>query len=347
MSARPAGGFTVRGRTVTGGFALAVGMLLGVALIGGADDRPPDPEPSPPEHLGPLTATQPQLRRALLAGDEAAGPTRSPALRTHPAPGTGGPVPAPASARPPAGPPVLAELCRTLLEDPAGLVELWRSAPPREVTTRQTPRAGGATLHQMLGVFESGQAPAAFGRLREVASDCDHLPVRLSDGTEVTMLLRELSSDPAGAPGTEAGTGSGGPGGGPGGLPALRQPESATVPGGGPGPGSPGPGGPGAGYAAVVTVEGGGTTRDGWLSLDQVGPVVSVLRQLGPAAPAADPAGEPGADPAGDPGADPAGDPGAAEVGDPAGDLAETRASALGKLWRLLEALPGGLTGTG
>lgn len=302
MSARPTGGLAVRGRTITGGIGLAAALLLGVALIGGADDRPADPEPPVPEHLGPLTAIQPQLRQALFTDDEPVLPTRSPAARTGLVPGSVRPEPAPAD--PPGSvPPALAELCRALLEDPTGLAELWSTAPPREVTAQQTPRGDGATLHQMLGVFDAEHAPAAFGRLREVASDCDRLPVTLSDGTQVIMLLRELAPDPAGHEDPAEPV----PG-------AARQPESATVP-------DPGVG---TGYAAAITVESAGAPRGGWLSLDRVGPVVSVLSQLGPLAP-----------------------PGTEADDEVAGDLAETRRSALGKLRRLLEALPGWPTGTG
>ncbi|MPZ29203.1 MAG: hypothetical protein GEV12_23120 [Micromonosporaceae bacterium] len=288
MSARPTGAVNVRGRTITGGIALAAGLLLGIALIGGVEDRPDDPEPPVPEHLGPLTAVQPQLRQALLTEDEVPRPARSPGSGAA-APGAGRSEPPPAPP-PGSGPPALTELCRALLADPTGLSGLW-STPPREVTTQQTPRDGGAVLHQTLGVFDAEQASAAFGRLREAAAGCDRLPVTLSDGTAVTTLLRELAPEPAE----------------PAGLPGARQPESGTAP------------GAETGYAAAITIESAGGTREGWLSLDRIGPVVSVLRQLGP----------PGAP-------DPV-----------AGDLTETRQSALGKLRRLLEALQDWRTGTG
>lgn len=242
-------GMLVRARTITGGVALAAVLLLGWALIGGVGDPPARPERAAPGHPGRLTAIQPQLRQALLTGDEVSrvDPPATPGgARAEP----------PAAAEPPADPPApaptglreLGELCRALLEDPTGVPALWGATPPQEVTSQQTRRRRGAELHQLLGVFDAGQAPAAYERLREAATGCHRLPVTLSDGTPVVALLRELATTPAGA---------------------ASRPESATVP-------------AEQGYAVAITVEGERGARTGWLALDRVGPVISVLRQLGP-----------------------------------------------------------------
>lgn len=283
--ARPA---RVRVRTVTGGIGLAAVLVLGMALLGGVGEPTTRPDPPVPGHAGPRTAIQPQLKQALLTGDEV--------VRTAVPTTPGVPVAVAPSGSPPAPPadptvPVrggLTELCRALLEDPAGLPRLWGAHPPQEVSSRQTRHAGGAVLRQTLGVFEPAHAPEAYGRLREAATGCDRLPVTLSDGTPVTVLLRELATGPGG------------------------RAESATAP------------DDADGFAVAITVEGGRGTRTGWLALDRVGPVVSVLRQLAP---------------------------GAGPAGGVAAELADTRRAALGKLRGklsgLLEVLGSGRGRTG
>jgi hypothetical protein len=253
----------VRTRTITGGLGLAVVLLLGLALIGGAADPPAaGPERLVPDHDGPLTAVQPQLDRALLTGDELPRTAAAPAGPEPPGPSL---VPAPPGQPSGPGGGGRDERCRALLADPGGLPGLWHTAPPEEVTARQTDRGGGAILHQVLGVFDPEQTPQAYARLRETASSCDRLPMTLSDGTPVTVLLRELARRPA------AGAG---PGPGP-------RAESATVPSGR------------DSYVVALIIESAEGVWTGWLALDRVGPVISVLRRLGPLTGAGPPAGAP------------------------------------------------------
>lgn len=195
----------------------------------------------------------------------------------------------------------LTGLCRALLEDPTGLPGLWRATPPQETHFRHTSRPGGAVLHQALSVFETGQAPRAYDQLREAATGCDRFTATLADDTPVTVLLRELG------------------GGG-------DRRESTTAD---------------QGYAMAVTIEGAQEALAGWLSLDRVGSVISVLRHLapvpprqpgaGPAIPAPGESARPPGEAAGTPGAA-AGTPGAARPvprDGVAGELAETRRAAL------------------
>lgn len=306
----------VRGRTVTCGFGLAGVLLLATALLGGVGDEPDRPEAPGPGHVGPLTAVQPELRDALLTADDL--PAAAP--RATPVGAAAPPSPAaPPAPLPPAPEETgLTGLCRALLEDPTGLPGLpglWRATPPQETHFRHTPRPGGAVLHQALSVFESGQAPRAYDQLREAATGCDRFTATLADDTPVTVLLRELG------------------GGG-------DRRESTTAD---------------QGYAMAVTIEGAPEALAGWLSLDRVGSVISVLRHLapvpprqpgaGPAIPAPGESARPPGQAAGRPGAAAgtpeaaAGTPGAA-AGTPgaarpvprdgvAGELAETRRAAL------------------
>jgi hypothetical protein len=286
------GPVTVRGRTLAGGAVLGGLLLLALALLGGVGEMPRGSGEPDPERLGPVTAVQPELRDALLTDQDLA---TAPVPRATADPPAGTPAVVATSA-PAAAPPVAeapeppatgagAELCRALFEDPAGLSGLWRSGPwradpPQETTSRQTTRDGGATLHQLLGVFPD-RSVEAYRRLREQAAGCDRLQSTLPDGSPVTVLLGELSGD---------------------------RRESGYA------------GGADDGYAMTVMVLGEERTLIGWLSLDRLGPVVSVLRHLVPV----DRAGHP-----------------AEGAGHPTEGLAETRLAALGKLRPLLAELRG------
>jgi hypothetical protein len=237
----------VRARTLASGAGLGGALLLGLALVGGVGDAPSPFEERAPDRRGPVTAIQPQLREALLTDQDLppAPPPSTPPVEPA-APAAAAPIPPTRLPDPETG--AIAELCRALFgeacepnregcEDPAALAGLWPT-PPKETTSRYTEQRGGATLHQLLGVFDGGRSLEAYRRLRESATGCDRFDATLPDGAPVTVLLRELTAD---------------------------RRESATAD---------------DSFTMLVTLEDG--TMAGWLTVDRVGPVVSVLRHLGP-----------------------------------------------------------------
>ena len=262
--------------TVVGGVALAALLLAALALVGGVDG-PSRRRAAPPEHLGPLTAVQPQLHRALLTGEDlpppgpdpagsATGPAGAPSPAADPAPE---PLPEPALLPPvptPAGLPSVAlpertELCRTLFEDPGSLASsIGGEGTAAAATGPDTGRDGGrgadrrghrgSWLRHALSVFDSGRAPEAYRHLHRIASGCRRFTAALDDGTVVTVLLRRLVS------GREI-AGLGGAGIRRGGV----VPDEA--------------------YIVQLTVTGPDDVRTGYLAVDRVGPVLSVLRHLG------------------------------------------------------------------
>jgi hypothetical protein len=245
--------------TVVGGVALAALLLAALALVGGVDD-PSRRRAAPPEHLGPLTAVQPQLHRALLTGEDlpppgrgpagaAAGPAGAPSPAPEPLPEPALPPPVPT----PAGLPSVAlpertELCRTLFEDPGRLAASIGGAGT--AAAAETPEGHrGSWLRHALSVFDSGRAPEAYRHLHRVASGCRRFTAALEDGTVVTVLVRRLVS------GVEI-AGLGGAGIRRGGV----VPDEA--------------------YIVRLTVTGPDGVRTGYLAVDRVGPVLSVLRHL-------------------------------------------------------------------
>jgi hypothetical protein len=293
---RPIGGLTARGLTVTVGVTLGGVVLLVVALVGGAGSVGVAPAPEPeaaPERIGPQTGVQPELRGALLT-DEDLPDDAGPAPAT---PGVPPAISAPDSPPPP--PPPLArgeepsaadEACQALIEDPDELPAIWSDATPRETTAGRTTRRGGAVLHHVLSVFEDDDATAAYGQLRESATACDEFTATL-DGSPVTVLLRRMATDRRESGDRREST-------------HRRESshrrdthrrkfthrresshrrestprrEAAAA-------------GPDDTYTIGMTVVGPAETLTGWLTIDRVGPVVSVLRHLGPEdAPAGDP----------------------------------------------------------
>lgn len=305
MSRQPT---TMRARTAVGGVALGAVLLVALGLAGGAAEpvtRSDQPEPPRP---GPQSVRQPELRRALLTGEELARispiapSTISPAATTPvPAPTAAvtAPTTGPAASEPPPpseqpgqpglpgqpgqpgrpgqpgqpGQPErsrLAELCRALFEDPASLPARWGMSPRETAATLTRPRTGGV-LRQVLTVFQPGDAVEAYARLRQTAAGCERFRASLADGTVVTVLVEALAPRP--------------------------EPDSPVR--------------ADEAYAVRMRIEGPRLTRTGWLVLDRLGPVVSVLRHLAP----------PGSAP---------GDPGPA------------RRAALGKLRSLLPTPPAG-----
>jgi hypothetical protein len=101
---------------------------------------------------------------------------------------------------------------------------------------------GEAEVRQSLTVFEEERAPEAYQRLREAAPRCGRFQASLEDGSAVEVLLREM-------------------------IGYADRSESGTVD---------------DSYAMTITVHRAEGELTGWLALDRVGPVVSVLRQLGP-----------------------------------------------------------------
>lgn len=277
-----------RGATLTSGVVLGGVLLLAIAMLSGVGQLGPAPVPEhqpAPAHGGPQTAVQPALERALLADQELPEAPASTAgvPDTGPVPTTApGPRPVTPPVESPGTAPAVTELCRALLEDPAGLPLRWSATSPQETTAKHTTRRGGAQLHQVLSVFPDTDAAEAYGRLRETATACDEFTALL-DGLPVTVLLHELD------------------------LSSWRPDRRESA------------GGDDT-YAMLVTVQQETGTLVGWLALDRVGSVVSVLHHLGP------PAGP------------------VAESGftsELARDLFATRRSALGKLRPLLDPLTG------
>jgi hypothetical protein len=101
---------------------------------------------------------------------------------------------------------------------------------------------GEAEVRQSLTVFEEERAPEAYQRLREAAPRCQRFQASLDDGSAVEVLLREM-------------------------IGYADRSESGTVD---------------DSYAMTITVQRAEGELTGWLALDRVGPVISVLRQLGP-----------------------------------------------------------------
>jgi hypothetical protein len=231
----------VRTRTLASGAVLGGALLFGLALVGGVGDAPMPFERRAPERHGPVTAIQPQLREALLTGEDlppAAAPALMPSTSPPDEPAGAPAAPAGPEPSPVPGPETsaVAELCRVLFEDADGLTPVWRT-PPQETTSRSTERHG-ATLHQVLGVFDGERSVEAYRQLRESATGCDRVEASLSGDAPVTVLLRELIID---------------------------RRESATAD---------------DTFTMLITLEDG--TPAGWLSVDRIGPVVSVLHHLGP-----------------------------------------------------------------
>ena len=255
----------VRALTLAGGGALGGALLLGLALLGGVGDAPIPFQERAPDRRGPVSATQPELRRALLTGEDlppAPVPSEAPAEPAAPAVIAPTPSEAAGAGNPEIG--ALADLCRFLFEDGAALAGLWPTAP-QEITSRHTVRRGGGTLDQVLGVFDGEGSVEAYRRLRQSTGGCERFQAKPTGGSPVTILLRELTLDRA---------------------------ESGTAD---------------DSYIVLLTMEDG--TPAGWLSVDRIGPVVSVLRHLG-------------------------------RSGDP-DDIARTRHTALHKLEALLRTLRG------
>jgi hypothetical protein len=225
---------------IAGGAVLGWLLVVVAALVGGVDGKPDGSREDGPTRLGPATAIQPELRKALLtdrdlppvAGGDRAGPRPEPP--TDPAPVT---TPAPPARAPATETGALVDLCRALFEDPAKLAGLWRT-PPQEVASRHTTRPSGAILHQVLGVFGLERSVDAYRLLRESAANCGSFEGTLEDGTPVAALLEGL---------------------------IARRPESAPAD---------------ESYATILTSEDGAV--EGWLTVDRVGPIVSVLRYRGP-----------------------------------------------------------------
>lgn len=117
-------GGKVRGRTLACGIALGGVFMIVMALVGGSTDAPSGTSQPGPDDLGPLTAVQPQLQQALLSDEDL------PPAEPLAAPPTSGPATVVTTPPPP---PVaseswlgteLGELCRVLLADPAGIAGL-------------------------------------------------------------------------------------------------------------------------------------------------------------------------------------------------------------------------------
>lgn len=209
----------VRSRVILGGLTLggllaAVLVLAGVVHVRVTDGARPVADGSPSAPPGPRTATQPELRDALLAARDLEGyrPTRAP--RT------------PATERGDR-----AERCRALFERPWGVERATEHA-----VGEYAGRHDGSLLRQALALFDTAGAERAFGQLRTASRACPAFEARLDDGTAVRVRLREMAVPEVG--------------------------DDA--------------------YAVRVTARGERGTRHGYLAVGRVGPVLSVLRHLGP-----------------------------------------------------------------
>lgn len=165
----------VRSRVILGGLTLggllaAVLVLAGVVHVRVTDGPAADPTPSP--RLGPLTATQPELREALLAAaDLPEGYRATPAPRT-------------AAGRD------RRERCRALFERPW---DVARAPAADRAVGDYAGQRDGSLLRQALTLFGSDGAARAFGELRATSGSCPEFDARLDDGTAVRVQLREMT----------------------------------------------------------------------------------------------------------------------------------------------------------
>ncbi|HYN93857.1 MAG TPA: hypothetical protein VES42_08405, partial [Pilimelia sp.] len=135
--------------------------------------------------------------------------------------------------------------------------------------------ARAVRLRQALGGFTGDGAAGAMAALRRATEACPRFAARLDDGTEVTVALDPATDGTSGGGPDTGGRGPGGVNGAPGGGGGQ---EAGAPAGGGP------PAGDDAAYAVRFTAHAAdGRTWTGYLAADRVGPVVSVLRHLGPA----------------------------------------------------------------
>lgn len=165
----------VRSRVILGGLTLggllaAVLVLAGVVHVRVTDGQAADATPSP--RLGPLTATQPELREALLAAaDLPEGYRATSAPRT-------------------AAGPDRRERCRALFERPW---EVGRAGAGKRAVGDFAGRGDGTLLRQALTLFGPDGAQRAFGELRAASGACPEFDARLDDGTAVRVHLREMA----------------------------------------------------------------------------------------------------------------------------------------------------------
>ncbi|MCW6005810.1 hypothetical protein K1W54_14665 [Micromonospora sp. CPCC 205371] len=170
----------VRSRVIVGGLTLggllaAVLVLAGVVHVRVTGGHAADPTPSP--RLGPLTATQPELREALLAAaDLPDGYRKTSAPRT-------------------AAGPDRRERCRALLGRPGDVARDWAAG---RAVGDFAGRRDGTLLRQALTLFGPDGAQRAFGELRAASGACPEFDARLDDGTAVRVHLREMALRGAG-----------------------------------------------------------------------------------------------------------------------------------------------------
>jgi hypothetical protein len=167
-------------------------------------------------------------------------------------------VPTPAGL-PSVAQPERAELCRTLFEDPGRLASSIGGAGAAATSRPENRR--GSWLRHTLTVVDSGRAPQAYRHLHRVATGCHRFTAALEDGTAVTVVLRRLVSAVGGAAGRPDRGGS-------------RRGDVV----------------PDEAYTVQLTVTGRDGVHTGYLAVDRIGQVLSVLRHLGPdGAPPPDP----------------------------------------------------------
>lgn len=237
-------GGNVRGRTLACGIALGGVLMIVMALVGGSTDAPSGTSQPATEDLGPLTAVQPQLQQALLS-DEDLPPAEPLAAPPPNGPATVRPAPPP--------PPLtgeswlgteLGELCRVLLADPAGIAGL--------------PGLWQATPPRQATAQHTGYPGG--GGLRQMLGVFEP-----DTAGEAYQRLRESASGCDRFPATlEDGTAV---------TMMLRDLTGGRTE-------STRAGGKDGLAVGFLRKDG---TSAGWLVLDRVGPVISVLHHLGPA----------------------------------------------------------------
>ncbi|HEY8471848.1 MAG TPA: hypothetical protein VIL37_04335 [Natronosporangium sp.] len=250
------------------GIGLGGVLLLGLALLGGAGDPTAPFEGGSPDRRGPASALQPRLQEALLTGEDLRATPEPTAVAGPAAPVLVDPAP-PAAPEPPidAAPPpgALTELCRFLFGGLAGLDG-----------ADGTGGAGGSVDHDQPGGTEGFEHPDGLAELWPTAPVTSTARTESHHGGTLDQLLGVFDRDRA----TEA-------------YHRLRESTSRCETGGT--AGSPvtmllreltldrrESGSADDSYAILLWLEDG--TPAGWVSIDRIGPVISVLRHAGPTA---------------------------------------------------------------
>lgn len=234
-------------RVVAGGAALGAALLVATALVGGVVGSPDGPREAAPDRLGPATAIQPELREALLTGRDlppARANERRPEPEAPPAMAKGAATRAPTTPPPPPPPP-------PVLPETGMLTGLCRAL-------FEDPAGLAALWHAVPADVTSRHTVRPGGAILDQV-------LSVFDAAEAAAAYQRLRGSVSGCSRFEASLASGNP------VTVLLQELTGLRPETTPADDS---------YTMVISFEDGG--RAGWLAVDRVGPVVSVLRYIGP-----------------------------------------------------------------